>query len=350
METRFKWILLLVISLPLFFSSCKENKKKEVATVAPPVKVNVIEITNGSRLTGREYSGTVSAENSTTVSFPVTGTISYLYVKEGDKVRKGQVLGKVKSGDYENAYNIAQAQLAEAQDGYDRLKKLHDANALPDVKWVEIQQKLKEAQNMEEMAKRTLNDAVLHSPVTGTVTKKYADVGQNVMPVEPIYEIVSTDELTMDISVGENEIGNFEKGQPAHISFQASNIPSIEGKVSQKSVVADPLTRSYTIKVSLPHADPKVLPGMLGTVTFDSQETTGREVNDGYTLPSGSVLLSHDNKWFVWVVKDSLAERRYVEVDELVANGILVKEGLQNGDVVIVEGMQKVGTGSKVRY
>lgn len=344
-QLSYKLLIVLIISVAVI--SC--NKKKDVATVAPPVRVTVLEVEKGSIDNGREYSGTISSESSTTVSFSVSGTISALLVKEGDKVGKGELLGKLKSGDYENAYNIAQAQLAEAQDGYERLKKLHDANALPEVKWVEIQQKLKQAQNMAEMAKRTLEETLLHSPVSGTVTRKYADVGQNVMPVEPVYEIVSMKDLTLDISVGEDEIGNFEIGEKALITFQSPEIHNIEGKVSQKSVVADPLTRSYIVKVSLPDADKRVLPGMLGTAKFEKTNKI-ENINSGVILPSGSVLLNHDNKWFVWVVRDSVAERRFVEVDELVANGILIKDGLKPGDKVIIEGMQKIGTGSKVRY
>ena len=243
----------------------------------------------------------------------------------------------------------AVASLAQAQDGYERLRKLHDANALPEVKWVEMEQKLKEARNMAEMAKRTLDDATLYSPASGTVTRKFADVGQTVMPVEPVYEIVSTSDLTFDISVSENEISGFATGEKAIVELDAPGISTIEGKVSSKTIVADPLTRSYTVKVAIPNPEGKILPGMIGNVRFESskpQENAATSV----TLPSQAVLLNDDNRWFVWVVKDSIAERRFVTADELVAHGVTVKSGLQPGDKVIVEGVQKVGTGNKVVY
>lgn len=341
-----KYLAFSVVSC-LLFLSCKENKDK--ATVAPPVKVTVMEVSSTTEDNNSIYSGTVSSAESTSVSFAVAGTITDLYAKEGQKVSKGQVLGKVRNGEYLNAYNIAQAQLAEAQDGYERLKKLHDANALPEVKWVEMEQKLKQAQNMAEMAQRTLNDAVLHSPVGGTVTRKFADIGQSVMPVEPVYEIVSTNDLTIDIPVSENEVGKFTVGDKATITMEATGNERIEGKVTQKSVTADPLTRSFTVKVSLPDTDGKILPGMIGSVSFE-RELKSDTIFDGFTLPSQSVMLNDDNRWFVWVVTDSVAQRRFVSVDELVANGVRVISGLNSGDKVIVEGMQKVGTGSRVRF
>ena len=333
-------------ALTVFFTiGCKDKKDKP--TMAPPVKVTVLAVTPSMQESERVYSGTVSSSATTNVSFSVAGTITNLYASEGQKVGKGQLIGKVRDAEYQNALNIANAQLAEAQDGYERLKKLHDANALPDVKWVEMQQKLKQAQNAAEMAQRTVNDASLHSPVSGTVTRKFADVGQSVLPVQPIYEIVSTDNLTIDVSVSENEIGGFKVGQVASVAFESADIPALQGKVTQKTVVADPITRSYTVKVGIDSDKGKILPGMIGNVTFQAPESVGEEPS-AIVLPSGSVLLNEDNRLFVWIVKNGLAERRFVTADELSNHGIIVKSGLAPNDSVIVAGMQKVGTGTKV--
>lgn len=341
------------MAMPLVFSillfAC-DKKDKNVPTVQPPVKVSVMEISDSSGENGMEYSGTVFSGETTTVSFSVAGTITELYGKEGQKISKGQLLGKVRNGEYLNAYNIAEAELAQAQDGYNRLKKLHDANALPDVKWVEIQEKLKQAENAAEMAKRSLDDASLHSPVSGTITQKFADVGQTIMPAQPIYEIISTNDLTIDISVSENQVGSFAIGERAEVILDAIKSEKIEGKVSQKTITADPLTRSYTVKVSIPNPDGKILPGMLGKVTFPSSEESPEIAVSDFVLPSQSVLLASDNQWFVWVVNDSIARRKFVTVDELVENGVVVTSGLSVGDKVIVAGMQKVGTGTKVIY
>lgn len=341
--------LIALFSIIILAASCKKNDDKPV--VQPPIKVTVMEISGGGGVSSREYSGTVSSSETTTVSFSVAGTINALYVKEGDKVKKGQLLGKVRNGEYLNAYNIAEAELTEAQDGYNRLKKLHDANALPDVKWVEIQQKLKQAENAAEMAKRSLDDTELHSPVSGTVTQKFADPGQSVLPVQPVYEIVATNDITIDIPVSENEIGNFSIGEKAHVEIESLKGMVLEGKVTQKSVTADPLTRSYMVKLGIPNTEGKILPGMIGSVKFDESSFPSENGdNKSFFLPSQAVLLNHDNRWFVWVVRDSVAERRFVTADELVAKGILITSGLQAGDKVIVEGMQKIGTGSRVVY
>ena len=342
---RYKNVILF-LSLLLSLTGC--NKKREdTPSVQPPVKVTVMEVSETEAINTREFTGTVSSAESTTVSFSVSGTIMELYGEEGQKVSKGQLLGKVRNGEYLNAYNIAKAQLDEAQDGYDRLKILHDAKALPEIKWVEIQQKLKQARNMEEMALRTLDDANLHSPVSGTITRKFADAGQTIIPAQPVYEIISTGDLTIDIPVPENEIGSFQLGETAIITFDIDRSNPIEGKVTQKAVAADPLTRSYTVKISIPNQDGKILPGMIGKVKF-SQPEDGSNGQKAIVLPSQAILLNEDNRWFVWVVNDSVAERRFVTTGELVSDGVEIISGLKPDDCVIVEGMQKVGSGSKV--
>lgn len=333
---------LIWISILLFFTGC--HKKEENPTVQPPVKVNVIKVGLGINSSKKEYSGTVSASENSRVSFSVSGTITELFASEGQNVTKGQILGKINNGDFVNAYNIAEAQLAEAQDAYNRLKQLHDANALPDIKWVEIQQKLKQAQNSAELTKRAMGDAILYSPVSGTVTRKYADVGQTIIPAEPIYEITSLQDVTINISVGENEIGSFREGQNAYVVIPSLSDAVVLGKIKEKTVIADPLTRTFTVKLRLNSQPAGLLPGMLANVTFENLETDSTV----YNLPSQSVVLNDDNRWFVWVVNDSIVERRFIETTGLTTNGVSVSHGLNPGDLVIVEGIRKVGTGSKV--
>lgn len=329
----------------LSLAGCKGKNDKP--TEAPPVRVSVMAVSAGGAAAGQPYSGTVAAASDATVSFAVAGTVEALYAQEGQKVSQGQLLGRLKEGDYANANNIAQAELAEAQDGYDRLKKLYDADALPQVKWVEMQQKLKQAQNAADIAARALRETKLYSPMAGVVSRKLADVGQNVAPVEPVYEIVSADALTVDVSVPENEIGGFSVGQAATVTFKG--LPLIEGKVTQKSVVADPLTRSYKVKVAIGSEGGKVLPGMVGTVVFaPAPAEAAPEGPAEVMLPSQAVVLANDNRTFVWVVENGRARQRFVKANELVANGILIESGLNPGDTVIVAGMQKVGSGSQV--
>ena len=338
-----------IIGMSVVLTACS-NHDKPVAE--GPVRVDV-EVVNNTKAgsSGQDYSGTVESADASTISFSVPGTITKIYVKEGQKVTKGQLLAQIKSENLINSRNIAQAELEEAKDAYQRLKKLHDADALPEIKWVEIQAKLKQAQNAAALADRAVGDASLRSPINGYISRKFANDGQTIIPAEPILEVVDLNNLQVAISVPENEISSFGSDLTAAISFGETDSIKVKGILAQKGVTADPLTRSYVVKFDIKNVDRKILPGMIGSVIVEglekSSDSSSVNVPD-VTLPSQAVLLSSDNRQFVWIVKDGKALRKYVTADELSADGVIVKRGLVTGDSVIVAGMQKVSTGTAV--
>lgn len=346
---RLRLAAFAILTLLIMAAGGCRKEKKASPTVAPPVKVRVLSVgqADGVFAESRQFSGTVKAATTTLLSFAVGGTITELNVEEGGNVSAGTIIGKVKSGDYENANNITQAELAEARDAYERMKKLHDNNALPEIKWVEAEQKLRQAENAAKLSERTLSEATLKAPISGTVNRKLASKGQNVMPGEPVCEIISTGNLTIDISVPESEIGDYAVGQVATVDFKDERIGSFTGHITQRSVGADPLTRAFTVKVSLPSGNKRIMPGMVGTVSF-LQPTKVTAGDLPIILPPRAVQLDADNRNFVWLVRDGRAERQFVEADELISDGVLIKSGLQTGDSVIIDGMRKVGTGSRV--
>lgn len=341
------WMLLPgVIGLACFLSGCSNQEK---AVAEGPVRVDVKVIgTAGTGNESQNYSGTVEAADASTVSFSVPGTITKIYVKEGQQIAKGQLIAKIKSESLTNSRNIAQAELEQARDTYQRLKKLHDANALPDIKWVEIQSKLKQAQNAAALADRAVNDASIYSPISGYVAQKFADDGQNVIPAQPIVKVVDINNLQIAISVPENEIASFGQETTAVITFDVADTLTLRGKINRKSVVADPLTRSYTVKFDIEKSNGAILPGMIGSVSVNKDDNGETADVKTVTLPSQAVLLSSDNKQFVWMVRNGKAVRQEVVADELSPDGVTVKSGLSTGDSVIVAGMQKVSTGTPV--
>ncbi|MDE6460458.1 MAG: efflux RND transporter periplasmic adaptor subunit [Paramuribaculum sp.] len=336
-----------VLGLTMLLTGCS-NKDKP--TAQGPIRVNVEVVGNTAIGTsGQEFSGTVEAADASTVSFSVPGTISKIYVEEGQKVSKGQKLAQIKSESLINSRNIARAELDEARDAYQRLKKLHDANALPDIKWVEIQSKLKQAENAAALADRAVADASIYSPLNGYVAQKFANEGQTVVPAEPILKVVNLNKLQVEISVPENEISLFGPEITARVTFDVEDKMTVTGKISRKGVEADPLTRSYAVKFDIENPGDKIMPGMIGSVSVEglgSEESASAHIE--ITLPSQAVLLSSDNSQFVWIVKDGKAQRKTVVADELSASGVIVKSGLVQGDSVIVAGMHKVGSGTPV--
>lgn len=316
-----------------------EKKSKEPA----PVKVRTVTVNNGEVREGRSFSGTVEESSATTFGFSTGGTIKSLSVSEGDRVRKGQLIGVLDDGSLRNGYQIALATLNQAKDAYNRMKLLHDANSLPEIKWVEVESKLSQAQSAADIARIALNDAKLYSPVSGIVSEKMVSVGQTVAPGMPAVKIVEIGRVNVCISVPENEISNYPKGLKASISSRAADGATFSGILSEKSVDANPLSRSYTAKFSVDNSAGKLLPGMICDVIIDRTSTA-----EGIILPVNSVLLDADNTNFVWLDSAGKARKRVVAVGEMLPEGVVITSGLGSGEKVIVAGTEKVSSGTKV--
>lgn len=308
------------------------------------VRVKTVTVTPSVNLTDDfSYSGTVEEVSGTVVSFATAGTIKTLPVSEGDNVKKGQLLGTLDDGTLRSAYEIAQATLNQARDAYDRMKILHDSNSLPDIKWVDVQSKLSQAESAAEIARIALDDAKLYAPVSGVISEKMASVGQTAAPGMPVVKIVDIRSVKVVISIPENEIAGFNGGSEATVTTNATPGEVYHGRLVEKGVAANPLSRSYQVKYQIDNPGNHLLPGMI------CQVNVGNDLSaDGIILPVSAVLLAADNSNFVWLDSAGLAVKRMVEPGTMLPEGVMIQSGLKTGDKVIVAGTEKVSQGTKV--
>ncbi len=338
-----------VTSLLLAVTATSCGFKKEKITISDPVKVTVEAVDKAGQALSQTYSGTIESGKGVDMSFAVGGTLKSVNVKVGQKVSKGQLLAELDATNLVHAENIAQATLAEARDAYARLKKLHDANALPDIQWVEVQSKLKQAENAAAIAAKAVADARIYSPINGVVSQKLADGGQAVAPTIPVVRIVGLGDVKASISVPEKEVGAMKAGRKAVVSVDAIDGSPFEGVLVEQGVVANPLSHTFDVKFSVVNPSGDLLPGMLCNVKLEAPADSSI-VDSRIIIPIQSVLLSSDNRNFVWVADKHKAEQRFVTIGEMVPDGVEINSGLNHGDSIITQGMQKVSNGTLIQY
>lgn len=328
--------------LPLILSGCQTKKGTEPEQAAP-VKVKVIQAAS-SELSEKEYfSGTVEEANGTSLSFPVMGTVKSLRVGLGDHVQKGALIATLDPTSLQSSYDVAKSALDQAEDAYRRMKELHDKGSLPDVKWVEIQSKVQQARSMEEIAGKNLKDCNLYAPYSGVIAEKTAEVGQNVAPGMPVVKLVTAGQLNVKIAVPETEIAGITAREKAMIRVPALGGTTFTGSVAEKGVVANPLSRSYEVKLRVENASRDLMPGMVTEVVLMRENGAAQPV-----IPANVVQLDERNRTFVWVMESGKATKRVIDCGEFTASGVTVASGLREGDNVIVEGQQKVCEGTPV--
>ncbi len=342
MNYRLACRVLPLTILLVVLSACGHKSTEKQNSIAA-TRVKTITVADNNVEEKYSYSGTVEEESGTVVSFSAAGTIKTLNISEGERVSKGQLIGTLDDGSLRSAYDIAVATLNQAKDAYNRMKLLHDSNSLPDIKWVEVQSKLSQAENAEKIARIALNDAKLYAPVSGIISEKMASVGQTAAPGIPIAKIVNIHSVKVGISIPENEISKFSNGTTATITTKAAPEEIYSGRLVEKGVTANPLSRSYIVKYQVDNSKGRLLPGMICDVKLNQESNVS-----GVILPVSSVLLSADNANFVWLDSAGFARKRIVTTGEMLPEGILIISGLNEGDKVIIAGTEKVSQNTKV--
>ena len=338
-----KRIVIATLWLIPFLTGCQGNEEK--LKVHEPVKVKVVSVQTETYASPKRYSGTVEEKNGTSLSFATAGTVQTIHVRLGQQVNAGQLIATLDPTSTQNSYQAAQAVLEQAEDAYRRMKELHDKGSLPDMKWVEVQSKLEQARSMEQIAKRKLDDCKLYAPFPGIIAEKSIEAGENVAPGMSVARLVTASSLVVKISVPETEMSSVQTGQKAEVTIKSLEGETFIAQIIEKGVVANPLSRTYEVKLKLEKSDEAIMPGMVAEVSLRPYKTDSRNL---CVIPAHIVQIDERNQSFVWSVKDGKAHKSIIVCDEYMADGVIVSSGLSANDSIIVEGQQKVCEGTEV--
>ena len=338
-----KRIVIATLWLIPFLTGCQGNEEK--LKVHEPVKVKVVSVQTETYASPKRYSGTVEEKNGTSLSFATAGTVQTIHVRLGQQVNAGQLIATLDPTSTQNSYQAAQAVLEQAEDAYRRMKELHDKGSLPDMKWVEVQSKLEQARSMEQIAKRKLDDCKLYAPFPGIIAEKSMEAGENVAPGMSVARLVTASSLVVKISVPETEMSSVQTGQKAEVTIKSLEGETFIAQIIEKGVVANPLSRTYEVKLKLEKPNKAIMPGMVTEVSLQPYNTDPQNL---CVIPAHIVQIDERNQSFVWSVKDGKAHKSIIVCDEYMADGVIVSSGLSANDSIIVEGQQKVCEGTEV--
>ena len=323
-----------LLSVVCVMSGCSGSQKE--GRDSKEIPVEIVKVAKTVPADTRNYVGTVEEVVSSSISFQVMGNVERVWVGEGQKVREGQLLAVLDKATLENAYNASAASLRQAEDAYARMRTLHENKSLPDMKWVEVESKLEQARSMEQISRKNLEDRNLYAPFGGVIGKRMVEAGENVQPGQPVFSLLRIETVNVKIAT----LGD----QAAMIKVAALGGQCFEGKVTEKGIVANPISHTYEAKIRLENPSGALLPGMVCDVRL-----SGEVSMPAITLPNNAVLIANDGGRFVWKVVDGKAKATPVRTGDLTERGLLILEGLDEGDIVVVGGYQKISEGMRVR-
>ncbi len=330
-------ILASALALALLAGCANKNEK---AVESAPIKVTTATVVNQSVVQKLNFSGTVEAGQTIPLTFEMTGTVQKVLVEAGDAVSAGQLLATIDKTDARNMYEMTLAKQKQAQDAYDRLKSVYEKGSLPEVKWIEMQTNLEQANSSLKIAENNLKKCELKSPVSGIVGRRNVEPGMSALSITgaPI-EIVDLKTVNIKISIPEKEIGKLKKGAEATFTVGALGGKEFDGEVTNISPVADRLSRTYEAKIQVNNRGGELKPGMVCDVRIDIADNQKRLL-----VPYLCVTRDNENQQYVYMIdkKVNTAQKRIVTTGNYYDKFLEITSGLNEGDLVVKNGKDKL--------
>lgn len=333
----------MLMACMVVMSACKKQSKYSYLTDKPlPVEIEVVG--ESSRMVEDTYVGVISPLTDISLVFPWGGQITGVYVKSGDRVKAGQLIASVDSTQAKALLETAEAMYAQAQDGYKRLKPLHEKGGISDVKWIEMETNLEKAHSLLISSRRRFEDCSICATQDGIVTMNDVNIGQQVAVAQPIGKLMDLSAYSVEFTVPESEIGALKVGQPITVSMPSLG-SQYDAKISEKALRSTHLAHTYRVKAEItsPNAAQDLLPGMVCRAIVTERE------HNGFIISAGCIQ-TQQRGHSVWVLREGHAERQMVKIEAFVENGVLITEGIHLGDTVISKGYQKMYKGATVIF
>lgn len=351
-----KYIIYILMKQPVILAAavilclCSCGRKASVSTGwSDTIPVDIMVVGDVDATTERNYVGDISSEKEISLAFTLGGELQKVYVKNGQHVAKGQVLATIDSTTAASMHATAKATLRQAEDAYNRLKGVYTEGGVSEVRWMQMLTDLEKARQSETSARKHLEECTMRAPFSGTVSCGDIHEGQEMRPGEPVCSVLDMSRLRVSFSVPEQEIYRIEAGDKATATVPALGDRELGLRISDKSLEANPLGHTYRVRAAIISGEQdKLLPDMVAKVKVESGKRIAESGEKKVVVPTNCIHTMPDGQ-MVWVIEGGVACRRNVTVGDFVRSGVMVDQGLANGDTVVVGGHQKLYTGAKLK-
>lgn len=289
--------------------------------------------------------GTIEANEMVEIKAETLGIVEKILFEEGQDVALGDVLIQLDREKLEYGYEESVANLKLSQSELARNEQLFGEKLISRQEYDQAATRAESNGAVAELRKRQLRDADVVAPFAGVIGGRNVSPGQVITRDETLTWLVDLDPVKVKFNVPERFLQMAKTGQPVSIKVAAFPGRVFEGQVYFVAPFVDSNTRNIEVKASVPNSDRSLIPGM-----FANLELTLTIRNQALVIPEMAIFRTlEDDEAMVYVVgADSVAEMKTISVGERMAGKVEVLTGLEEGELVIVEGTQKIGPGAPV--
>ena len=288
--------------------------------------------------------GTVKTDQNLMLNAAFLGKVKAIHVKEGQTVKKGDLLLSIDDGGLSQNVALLKTQRDLAKTIYFRQKRLWDQNIGSEIEYLQAKAAFESQENSYEQLKKQLDKASLYAPFSGRIDDIVAEVGQLVTPgINPLLRLVNLQSMYIEVDVPERYFTAIEKGTTATIEIPSFK-HSYKSRVTHKGTHISPGNRTFKATLA---ADSDVT---LAPNTITIVKLVDYQKSDALVIPLEVVSENFEGTQYVYVVTESnKAEKRFIETGLVEGDVIQVISGLKPEDRVIDEGARLVKENENVR-
>lgn len=261
--------------------------------------------------------------------------IDKISVDVGDRVYAGQVVVVLD----QTTLKQQELNLATTQDNYDRMVPVHEAGGISDQQITQMKNTL---DLQKEVVENLRKNSTIKSPISGVVTARNFEPG-DLFASMPILHIMQINKLKVMANVSEQYFPIVKVGQKVEIEVDIFPGEKFEGTVSRINPALDAATRTFSVEVTIPNANERLRPGMYARTTFNMGQREGVVIDDvAVQKQTGS------SERYVYVIKDGVAEYRFVKDGRRVGTKVDITNGLAAGEEVAITSFTRLADGKKV--
>jgi RND family efflux transporter MFP subunit len=352
----------LVIVLIFSLLCCKPPEQEEAQEESfGAALVTVYEVSKQRISEKLVFTGVIEAWQSMNIMPEIGGRIAKIYVEEGERVRKGQLLAeldtramRLQMEQAEAAVAVAQASYNDAEKNKERMERLIKENAVSEQQFEKIQLAFESAEAQLNQARVALNLAmynldvsIMEAPFGGVIASKNAEVGDVINPMmggfsatSGVVTLMDFSRVKIEVDVSHQDVVRIKKGQPASLAVTALPGQLFPGRVSVVNITADPSTKKFHVEVTAENPELLLRPNTFGEIMIEVSSH-----DDALVVPQNAIL---ENKYVFVVDENNTVRRQEVSIGLENTDMVEILSGIQFGNRVVVEGSYGLDNGTKI--
>ena len=279
-----------------------------------------------------------------------SGILTNVYVKEGQKVKKGQLLAKIDDGGLSQQLAQLKIQADLSRTTFERQKRLWDQKIGSEIQYLQTKSSYESQQQAVNQLKQQLAKTTVRAPFSGTIDDIITEQGSVVGAGQTqLIRIVNLDNMYIETEVPERYISNVVAGKNVQVEFAVLG-KTIDTKVRQASDFINPANRTFKVEIAIPNKEKTIKPNLTAKLKINDYTS-----ENALLVPQSIISENAEGEQYVYVVKnknangEGVANRVIIKTGKTQGDVIEVLEGIENGVEIIKEGARSVKDGQTVK-